>query len=142
MTSKVPCRSENKSKDEERKEEKGHGLSNIPNILTALRHPSMSPPFRTSRDPFVPSFLRVQRLEAQAELEILKLRGAFGSLSISVHRLDLGADDVTREIGVENAYTPWDVIGCGVEETEVGFLLARSGFEIEFCHAMMYTAKS
>lgn len=44
----------------------------IPHILTAFRHPPLSPPLSSSSDPSLALLLRFERLQAEAKLEILQ----------------------------------------------------------------------
>lgn len=63
---------------------KSDALSVIPNILTALGYPPVSPPFRSAPNPGLPLLLWMQRLQRQTELEVVHLLRAMGTASVSV----------------------------------------------------------
>jgi hypothetical protein len=39
---------------------------------------------------------------------------------------------ITRQICIKKAYASWNIIGCGMNEAEVGFFLTDHGVEVEF----------
>jgi len=116
------------------REEKADELSDIPNILATLSQPSTRPPLCPPRYPGVPPFLWVQRLECQAKLEILQLLGTFGPLAVSVYGLELGTDDATGQVRVEEADASWNIVCCRIDEPEVRLLLSYGRFEVGLGH--------
>ena len=67
----------------------GNIRPDFPNVFTAFRQSSLSPPFCSPSNPSLPLFLRVHRLCAHTELEVLELVTTFGHLAIPVKRLYL-----------------------------------------------------